>query len=398
MATYDYTARNDVGEEFRGVYTDVESLATLRSELTKLGCVLVRARRTRRPNSPTGRIRQRDVASFAYKFAGMCSAGLPIRVCLETLEKQTDSAAFRAVIAEAGRRVQAGAGLRAAFAAHRGVFPTFFLGMLEAGESSGRLAEALEASAVYLEKQLELREKTCAAFVYPLVVGVVCALVVTGLLVFVVPVFSNMYRKLQVEIPGPTKLLLTVSLVLRQWWWLLLPFLGGLVVVAGRLLRTPRARSLWDRLRIRLPLIGALSRMILVSRFVRTLGMLMSVGVPIVEALDAARRVADHEEVRRITAELQQAIRSGQSVATSLAKHDLFAPMIVQFVGSGEEAGMLPEMLCKAADLLDKDADKLAASLLVKLEPALTVLMGAVIGLILTGVYLPMFDYIACLK
>lgn len=398
MAVYQYTARDEAGREFRSVYTDVDGRAALRDELSKLGYSLVRARRKRTSKPKRGSIGQQDVASFAYKFAGMYSAGLPIAACLETLEQQAANAAFRTVIADVRKRVQAGASLKAAFGQHREVFSDFLVGVLEAGESAGKLSEALEAGAEYLEKRLELRQKTRAAFVYPLVVGVVCSLVVTGLLIFVVPMFSQMYRKLHVDLPGPTKGLLTLSHLLRGWWWLLLPLAGGAAVGVRRLLTLPAARLWWDRLRLRMPLLGPLNRLVLASQFVRTLGMLISVGVPIVEAVESAGRVANHEEVRRITPELQQAIRTGRPVGRSLAAYPLFPPMVVQFVSSGEEAGVLADMLQKAADLLDKDADRLASALLVKLEPVLTVLMGLIIGLILMGVYLPMFDYMACLK
>jgi type IV pilus assembly protein PilC len=147
-----------------------------------------------------------------------------------------------------------------------------------------------------------------------------------------------------------------------------------------------------------MPLFGPLNRCVLVSQFVRTFGMLISVGVPIMEAVATAGRVARNEEIAEIADDLQQAIRAGRPIAGSLQAHGIFPPVVVQFVASGEEAGILPEMLAKAADLLDKDADKLAASLLVKLEPALTIVMGLVIGLILMGVYLPMFDYMAHLR
>ena len=173
---------------------------------------------------------------------------------------------------------------------------------------------------------------------------------------------------------------------------------AGLVLGIRRFLRTPRARLYWDQVKMRIPLIGPLSRLILVSQFVRTFGMLISVGVPIIDALDAAGKVSHNEEMSRITADLQQAIRTGHPVAGSLRTHRIFPPMVIQLVASGEEAGILPDMLTKAADLMDKDADRLATSLLVKLEPTLTVIMGIVIGLILIGVYLPMFDYMACLK
>ncbi len=398
MPAYQYTARDTTGNEFSSIYTNVESVAALRGELAKLGYLLVRARRERRSGGWRGRIRQREIASFAYKFAGMYSAGLPIATCLETLAQQTDSHALKEVLADVRRRVQAGAGLKAAFETHRGVFSDFFLGMVQAGESSGKLSQALELSAQYLEKRLDLRQKTRAAFVYPMVVGIVSFIVVTCLLVFVVPTFSKLYERMHVELPSVTKTLVGLSLVLRKEWWLFV-ILGAGVAVAGRgSLAHPVVRMRWDRLKLRMPLLGPLNRLILVSQFVRTFGMLISVGVPLIDALDAAGKVARNQEIAEITGDLRRAIRAGRPIAKSLRDHNLFPPMVVQFVAAGEEAGVLPDMLKKGADLLDKEADRLATSLLVKLEPALTVLMGMIIGLILMGVYLPMFDYMAALK
>lgn len=398
MAVYEYTARDATGNEFSSVYTNVPNVRALRREMVKLGCELVRAKRQRSESRSRGRIRQRDVASFAYKFGGMYSAGLSITSCLEILEQQADSDAFRSVLADIRRRVESGSSLKAAFDAHRGVFSDFFLGMIDAGESAGKLTESLDASARYLEKRLELHEKTRAAFVYPMVVGLVCSLVVLSLLIFVVPMFSQLYRRLHVELPAPTQALVTISTTLRTWWWLLTPATVGVVFAVRRLLKNPRVRLHWDRLKMRVPLIGQLTRLVLVSQFIRTFGMLISVGVPIIDALESAGKVARNEAMSQITADLQQAIRTGHPVAKSLRAHEIFPPLVIQLAASGEEAGILPEMLTKAADLLDKDADRLATALLVKLEPALTILMGLVIGLILMGVYLPMFDYMACLK
>jgi len=398
VAAYQYIARDHAGNEFSSLYTEVESVEALRHDLVKLGYVLVRARRQRTPAAPRHRVGPREVASFAYKFGGMYSAGLSIANCLETLERQMDNRALGVILADVRRRVEAGASLRGALEPHRRIFSDFFLGMIDAGESSGRLAPALEASARYLEKRLELQQKARAAFVYPLVVGLVCAVVVTCLLIFVVPVFSQLYRKMHVQLPGPTRALVVFSLALRYWWWVLLPALAGVVLGLGRLFAHPKVRSRWDRLKLHLPLLGPWHRLMLVSQFVRTLGMLLAVGVPIIEALETAGRVARNEEIARIVTDLQQAIRAGRPIAGSLRAHELFPPLVVQLAASGEEAGILPEMLAKAADLLDKDADRLAASLLVKLEPALTVLMGLIIGLILMGVYLPMFDYMGHLR
>jgi type IV pilus assembly protein PilC len=302
------------------------------------------------------------------------------------------------VIGDIRRHVQAGASLKSAFEPHRSVFSDFFLGMINAGESAGKLGQALEMSAQQLEKRLDLRQKTRAAFVYPLVVGTVCAIVVTCLLIFVVPTFSALYERLHVVLPRSTGVLVGASALLREEGWLLLILAGGLVLFARRLLSHPRVRLHWDRLKVRLPVVGPLNRLVLVSQFLRTFGMLLAVGVPVMEALDAAGRVAHNEEVMRITADLQQSLRAGRPIARSLAAYSLFPPMVVQFVAAGEEAGILPDMLRKGADLLDKEADRLTASLLVRLEPAVTIIMGILIGLILLGVYLPMFDYMASLR
>ena len=399
MAVYEYTARDASGNEFASVYTNVESVRALRQELVKLGYELVGARRQRESQRSHRRVRQREVASFAYKFGGMYSAGLSITSCLEILEQQADNTAFQAVLADVRRRVESGSSLKAAFEEHRNVFSDFFLGMIDAGESAGKLSQSLEASARYLEKRLELHQKTRAAFVYPAVVGLVCSLVVICLLIFVVPIFSQMYRRLHVDLPGPTQMLVSLSGVLRAWWWLLASAMAGLAFGACRLLKKPAVRICWDRLKMRMPS----------DRPAEPPGSGIAVH-PDVRHADFSggsrsstpwmprAKWPTTRRCSRITTDLQQAIRTGHPVAASLRAHAIFPPMVIQLVASGEEAGILPDMLAKAADLLDKDADRLATSLLVKLEPALTVLMGIVIGLILIGVYLPMFDYMACLK
>jgi len=398
MAAYAYTAKDPAGNELSGVYTNVNSVETLRAELMKLGYVLVRAQRESGLGRLSARVRQKDVASFAFKFAGMYSAGLSLVRCLEALEEQAGNRALKNILADVRQRVETGSSLRSAFEPHRKVFSDFFLGMIEAGESSGELSRALDMSARHLEKRLELRQKIRGAFVYPVVVGVVCCIVVLVMLIFVVPMFSQLYARLHVELPGPTKALVVLSLSLRSWWWALPPSIAAVALALRRLTRNPRVRVCWDRWKIRVPLLGPLNHLVLVSQFIRTFGMLISVGVPIMEALDSAGKVVRNEELARISGDLQEAIRVGRPVAESLKAHTLFPSMVVQLAASGEEAGVLADMLAKAADLLDKETDRMAASLLAKLEPALTVIMGVIIGLILMGVYLPMFDYMARLK
>ena len=192
MAVYEYTAKDGQGSKFTGMYNDIESVAALRQELTKLGYSLIKARRKRSPAQKSAKVRKVEVVTFAFKFAGMVSAGLSIARCLEVLEEQTDSAAFKYIISDIRQRVETGSNLKDAFGKYNDVFSDFFLGMIEAGETGGKLSNTLEMAAIYLEKQADLKRKVKSAFAYPVIVGIMSFFIVGYLVAFVVPVFSKM--------------------------------------------------------------------------------------------------------------------------------------------------------------------------------------------------------------
>lgn len=398
MAVYNYVARDTQGVSLSGTYTDIDSVGVLRDELAKMGYVLVRARRARKSKKKRGRIGQSEIATFAYKFAGMYSAGLPILRCLETLEQQTDNRALRQVITDIRIKVGTGSSLTGAFSKYRDLFSDFFLGMIEAGEVGGKLGETLEMSAVYLEKRAALKEKVKSAFAYPIIVTAMCFVVIAFLLIFVIPVFSKLYRQVHAELPGPTLFLITVSSFLKDWWWAVIIIIVAAALLARRLAAKGKIRARWDDFKLSMPVFGKLNRMVVVSHFTRTLAMLCSVGVSVIKALDMAGVVADNHTMTGVTRDIQRAIESGTSVADSMKEHEIFPPIVTQLAASGEEVGVLPEMLNKGADILDKDIDRTVSALLTRLEPALTLIMGAVVAFILMGAYLPMFDYIGHLK
>lgn len=203
---------------------------------------------------------------------------------------------------------------------------------------------------------------------------------------------------MHVPLPGPTQALVNLSTVFRDWWWAVLLAIAGAVLLFRRLSKNPHLKAGWDTFKLNTPVFAKLNRMVAVSRFIRAFAMLASAGVPLVRALEVASLVVNNSRISDITRGLQQSIRTGNSVAGSLKAYDIFPPMIVQLAASGEEAGALPEMLNKGVDFLDKDIDQVVNALMVKLEPAMTVIMGAIVGFILMGVYLPMFDYMAHLK
>lgn len=398
MALYKYTAKDRAGKECSGTYEGVESAAALRDELAKMGYVLIRARRGRKPGTRRKRIKESDVVTFVFKFAEMYSAGLSIAKSLETLEQQTDNLSLRQVIADIRQNVETGISLEKAFGKYTDIFSNFFVGMLEAGESGAKLGEALEMSASFLEKRMDLRGKIRSAFAYPIMVCIVCFVVVGALVGFVVPVFSKLYSQLHVRMPAPTQALVELSALFRGYWWAIVMIAVAVPILWCRLSRDPRIRARWDVIRLSMPVLGRLNHMVVMSHFTRTFAMLASVGVSLIRALEVASTVAHNHKLTEVTRELQFAVAAGNSVGEAFSKHDIFPPVITQLALSGEEVGELPQMLSRGADFLDKDIERTVHALIVKLEPALTVIMGLVVGFILMAVYLPMFDYMRHLE
>ena len=398
MAVYAYTAKDETGDTLTGTYDDIDNVGVLREELAKMGYVLVKARKRKNPTRRRRRMKQSEVVTFIYKFAEMYSAGLSITRSLEVLEEQCKRPAFGYIIADVRQSIENGSSLEKAFRKYSDVFSDFFSGMLEAGESGGKLSEALEMSAEYLEKRLDIKRKIRSAFAYPVIVTVVCFVVVSCLVAFIVPVFSKLYERLNVELPGPTQALVNLSYLLRNCWWAIPFIVAGAAIILRRLSRSPYIRAKWDAFKLNMPVLGKLNRMVVISHFTRTFGMLTSVGVSPIGALDVASAVAHNHKLTGIAKELQGAIETGNSIGKSLKNYDIFPPMITQLAISGEEVGEVAQMLNKGADFLDKDIDRTMNALIVKLEPALTVIMGIIVGFILMAVYLPMFDYMQYLE
>ena len=398
MAVLEYTARDRAGNRFSGVCSDVDSAAVLREDLARMGDTLLKVKRKKSNVGRRVKVSREQIATFAYKFAGMCSAGLSIIRCLETLEQQTKNRPFRQVLADVRQSVTKGSTLKDAFERHRDVFPAVFIGMVEAGECGGKLSETIKASAVYLEKRADFRHRIKSAFAYPVVVGILSIFVVSCLVVFIVPVFSKLYQQMHVPLPVPTRVLIDLSVLARGWWWAILPLIVAVVFAAGAVSKNQRLKVKWDGFKLNMPIFAELNRMIVVSGFMRTFAMLISAGIPLTQALAIASKVAHNARLSEIAGELQESIRAGNPVASSLTKYDVFPPVVVQLAACGEESGKLSEMLNKGTDLLDKDIDRKIKSMLVKIEPAMTLIMGVVVGFVLMGVYLPMFDYMSHLK
>ena len=398
MAAYEYTATDENGNQFSGVYDGIDSVSALRRDLAKVGDTLLTARRKKSDALKHARIAQDEIVTFTYKLAEMCSAGLLISRSLETLEEQTENRSFRGIISDIRQSIATGSSLRNAFGKHSNIFSNFFLGMLEAGESSGKIAETLQASAIYLEKRADFRHRVKSAFAYPIIVGIMCFVVIAFLVIFVIPVFSKMYRQMHVPLPGPTQALINLSNQVRDGWWVLLLIFIVTLLLLKLLWKKVHLKPRWDAFKLSMPVLAKFNRLVIASGFIRTFAMLASAGVSLVKAIEVASAVVDNAKITEITGRMKISIQKGNTVADSLIQCDIFPPVIIQLAASGEETGTLSDMLNKGADFLDKDIDRMLKALLVRIEPAMTVIMGLIVGFILISVYLPMFDYMSHLK
>jgi len=398
MAVYEYIAKDRSGERFSSTYSEVDNVREIRNDLDKAGYELLKVKRKKSIERQRRKIKQSEVVNFTYKFAGMYSAGLSILQCLETLQEQTKNEALQQVIADITESIETGSSLKKAFSKYRHIFSDFFIGMIEAGETGGKLATTLQMSAVYLEKRADLKQRIKSAFVYPAVVTIMCCIIVGFLLVFFVPVFSKLYDQLKVTLPGPTLVLVALSRLLRNFWPVIVIAAAAAVISVKFLFKNKNVRRTWDAFKLNMPIFGRLNRMTAVTNFIRSFAILASVGVPLTRALEVAALVAQNDKVAEISSEMQGAIEAGHSVADSLKNYKIFPPIIHQLAASGEKSGKLAEMLDKGAEFLDKDIERTVHALLAKLEPTLTVIMGVIVGFVLLSVYLPMFDYMAHLK
>jgi type IV pilus assembly protein PilC len=399
MASFQYIAKDGNGNEVSGIYTDVVNVRDLKDELAKTGYALIKASRQRvAAVHKNKRLKPTEIVEFAYEFAGMYSGGLSIVKTLETIESQTENESLVSIVSDVRQRVEEGATLKEAFEKYSDIFSIFFVSMIEAGETGGKLGETLYMAAEYLEKQLDLKNRIKAAFTYPIVVSIMCMIIVSSIVIFVVPVFQKLYSSLHVSLPVPTMLLISASEIVHQFWWAVLVGIAALIYGTRYVISLDPVKIKLDSIKLNMPGLGKLNKMIVTSRFIRTFAMMCSAGISVIDSLELAGKVADNHEVEMMSRQIGKKVMTGTGIAEPMSEYNIFPPMIVELTGVGEQAGMLPEMLMKGVSFLDKKIEKAIDSLIVKIEPILSVIMGSVVGMILLAVYLPMFDYMGQIK
>lgn len=340
----------------------------------------------------SGRTSLKDLAVFARQFATMTSSGMSLLRSLAVLEEQTARPALKRAIGEVRADVEGGVSLSVALGRHDRVFPTLMIAMIRAGETGGFLDGALERIATNFEKDAALRGKIKSALTYPVIVLLFSAVLISGVLIFIVPIFEKMFRQLGGTLPLPTRVIVTASHTL-VWSGPLLVVLGvaGTLVLRAQLRRRPALRLRFDRLKLRLPVFGPLFSKIAVSRFARNLGTLLGVGVPVLQALDVVGATTGNAVITEAMRDLQDAVRQGQPMSTPLARHPIFPRMVTQMIEVGEESGQISQMLDKVADFYDREVDTAAESLTASIEPIMVLIMGVIVGSMVVCLYLPMF-------
>jgi len=339
------------------------------------------------------RITTRDLGVFTRQFATMINAGLPMVQCLDILSSQMDKPAFKKIVAEVMSDVEAGTTLAEALHKQK-CFSDLYVNMVEAGEAGGILDVILNRLAVYLEKVDALIKKVKGAMTYPLVVLTVCVGASIFMLMVIIPTFAQMFKDFGGDLPLPTKIVMGLSDFLRANWYILLGAAAGIFFAMRRYYKTQSGRYRIDRFMLRMPVLGSVIRKAAVARFTRTLGTLVSSGVPILNGLDITARTAGNKVIEEAVLKTRTSISQGNTIAEPLKESGVFPPMVVQMIGVGEQTGALDEMLEKVADFYDSEVDTAVNALTSIIEPIMIVIMGAIVGGMLIAMYLPMFKLV----
>jgi type IV pilus assembly protein PilC len=397
MPVYVYRGTNRTGGAVTGEQSasnKAELMNLLRRQQIKVSKLSEKGKEFNLPTFKQG-VNAKDLAVFTRQFSVMIDAGLPLVQCLEILAGQQENKTFESVLTTTRASVEGGSTLSAAMRQHDKVFDPLYVNLVEAGEAGGILDTILQRLANYIEKNVKLKRAVKSALVYPVAVLGVAAGVITLLLWKVVPIFATLFLGLGVDLPLPTRIVMMLSNFVGSIFGLMiLVVIVGLVIGVKVWHGTPKGRFILDGILLKLPLVGLLLRKIAVARFTRTLGTLISSGVPILEGLDITARTAGNAVIEKALGLVRKALEQGKNLADPLKETNVFPGMVTQMIGVGEQTGAMDAMLQKIADFYEEEVDAAVKDLLAALEPAMIVFLGVVVGGIVISMYLPLFSLI----
>ncbi len=398
MPVFTFSGKDASGQKISGerMAPNKQSLAqTLRRERITPGAIREKGKEFVMPTFGTSKVKVKDIAIFFRQFSVMIDAGLPLVQCLEILAANQENQAFQKTLTGVRTTVEGGATLANAMRQYPVVFDDLTTNMIEAGETGGILDIILQRLATYVEKAVRLKAAVKSALIYPVAVVSIAVLIVGALLKWVVPIFANLFAGLGVTLPLPTRIVMGLSAFVQGFWWIFL--VGGVGIVFGikQMRKHPRGRYYFDKALLRMPVLGTLLRKIAVGRFTRTLGTLITSGVPILEGLAITARTSGNAVLEEALMKVRKAIEEGRTIVDPLRECGVFPNMVTQMIGVGEATGAMDSMLQKIADFYEEEVDAATRDMLAMLEPAIIGLLGISIGGIVISLYMPLFAMIA---
>jgi type IV pilus assembly protein PilC len=403
MPVYSYTFRDGTGGVQKGT-ADAESEEILRKRFEEQGLTITELTmiKARSPKAKTyGKVKLMHLSVFCRQFSTMVDAGVSLVRCLDVLSRQTQDPKLKKILLDIGERVEGGESLSRAMQRHPKTFSSLFIGLIKAGEVGGVLEESLQRLSHFLEKDVELKRKVKSAMTYPVLVLIMATGITTFLVVWFVPQWAAILTDLGLkanDLPAPTKFLIDVSNLIQYSWWMVLMAAFILVTAYRMFVSTRFGRRVADRVRLKLPVFGKLHHKICMARFSRTMGTLLTSGVPILQAIETVAGTVGNSIMADALMEARARIREGDRIGDPLEQSRLFPPMVVHMIGIGEESGSLDFMLQKIADFYEQEVEAQLASLTAAIEPLMICGLGFIVGFIVIAMFLPLVDVISKLS
>lgn len=398
MITYVYTAKNNATGEPITAEVQAESEQSAAKLLIRQNLAPISIVPKDKSGSVFGRVSDRisskQIVLFTRQMATLINAGLPLTQSLSTVREQIDNKAFLEIINQVIVDVEGGSTLADAFAKHPKVFNTIYVSLIAAGEASGSLDKSLERIADQQEKDAELISKIRGAMVYPAIVLFVIVAVLLFMLTTVLPQVQTLYTDLGKELPLLTSILISVANFIRGFWWLLIVAIGGGVYATYRYAKTPQGKRQFDRLKLRVPIFGNLFRKLYMARFCRTGSVLLSSGLPMLEALGIVKNSINNVHLEEAVERATDKVKGGKALSESLKVESTFLPLVPQMIKIGEQSGTIDQMLAKTAQFYENELDNAIKNISSTIEPILMIALGITVGIIVAAILLPVYGLI----
>ncbi len=398
MPVFTFSGKNAAGEKVAGERV-AENKQVLKAALTRErisdATIKEKGKEFALPTFGSGKVATKDIAIFFRQFSVMIDAGLPLVQCLEILAANQENPVFQKALTGIRQTVEGGATLSNAMRGYPKIFDDLTVNMIEAGETGGILDVILQRISTYVEKAVKLRSAVKSALIYPVSVISIAVVIVGCLLKFVVPIFANLFAGLGVPLPAPTRFVMNLSAFVSNFWWVVIGGLVALVIAVKQMRKHPKGRYLWDKMMLNLPVFGMVLRKIAVARFTRTLGTLITSGVPILEGLSITARTSGNAVLEEALMKVRKAIEEGRTIVDPLKECGVFPNMVTQMIGVGEATGAMDAMLQKIADFYEDEVDAATKDMLTLLEPIMIAFLGVAVGGIVISLYMPLFSMIA---